>query len=502
MNKIKIDNNIVIEDMWEGLGGNFDNIQQIICEFVDNSISNLIGKNSSNLIEKQINIKFDVQTSENVQNHKIKVTIEDSGTGIIDLNNAFRIGNKSAQESPLNEHGFGLKHALAAADKENNNWKIYTRTKEDWENHQYKLIEAPYRTGEWEAEVYDEHSWPGTLNSTGTIIQFNIDKVLLSTLTNGIPGANLLTSYKKMIEYFIEDISFVYSTIIENNLVKINVKLVEDGNAILDENITALKPNWKGTTVSGSEETDLGNGIVTIDYCFGSIEAGENRRYYKRNMSSSGAEIRINGRVLAYNLISEIWNKQKHNSLNHFLAIINVKSKYKDRLPDTKTAKNAFKTSDKKYEKLIEWIHKKYPTIEEINESNDSYNEIQMFKKLGQNLKKYGNSQDVVTTEQYVFENVGMKLRIDLYQNSSNKVTIYEGKKNQTTPKDVYQLRMYWDGLVYEGIQPYKGILLGSFHPDTVKTMISYINHMKDATGNNYFFECEIWPDDYSNNDN
>ena len=120
MEKIKIENDIIIEDMWEGLGGNFDNIQQIICEFVDNSISNLIGKNSQDLVTKQVNIAFDVKTSATIENHAIKVTIEDSGTGIIDLNNAFRIGNKSSQESPLNEHGFGLKHALAAADKENN----------------------------------------------------------------------------------------------------------------------------------------------------------------------------------------------------------------------------------------------------------------------------------------------------------------------------------------------------------------------------------------------
>lgn len=496
MEKIKIENDIIIEDMWEGLGGNFDNIQQIICEFVDNSISNLIGKNSQDLVTKQVNIAFDVKTSATIENHAIKVTIEDSGTGIIDLNNAFRIGNKSSQESPLNEHGFGLKHALAAADKENKTWKIYTRTQEDLNNNKYKLIEAPYRTNNWSAMVCDGVSWPGTLNTTGTVIQFNIDKNLLSTLTDGIPGANINTSYKRMIEYFIEDIAFIYSTIIDEDLVKINVKLIEDGSLIQDTNVTALKPKWKENKISGTEELDLGQGLVTIDYCFGSIEASENMRYYKRNMASSGAEIRVNGRVLAYNLIQEIWNKQKHNSLNHFLAIINVKSQHKERLPETKTAKNAFKTSDEKYDNLISWIHRKYPTIEEINESNDDFNEVQMFKTLEDNLKRF-NQNSIVTTEQFVFEEVEMKLRIDLYQNQSNKVTIFEGKKNKTTPKDVYQLRMYWDGLVLSGIKPNIGIVLGANHPDSVKQMINYINQMKDANGNCYCFECKTW-DDYN----
>lgn len=484
----KINNEILIEDMWEGLGGNFDNIQQIIFEFVDNSISNLTGRNSNELQNKQINIRFDVKSDE-----KIVVSIEDSGTGIIDLDNALKIGNKSVQESPLNEHGFGLKHALAAADKANENWKIYTRTAEDLFNNQYELIEAPYKTGDWEAKIVDAISWPGTLNTTGTIVQFNIDKILLSTLTEGIKGSNINTSYQKMIEYFIEDVSFTYATIVEKNLVKINVKLLEKEALTRDENITPLKPNWKHIDKSGTVEVKLGNGPVVIDYKFGSIEASENKRYYKRNMLSSGAEIRINGRVLEHNMLYEIWGKKPHNSVNHFLAIIDVKSNDKKLLPETKTAKNAFKKGEEKYEKLIGWIHSTYPKIEEINESNDDYNEVKMFRDLASNLKRFGHQEDTITTEQYVFEEDDMKLRIDLYQKVGSEIKIYEGKKHSTTPKDAYQLRMYWDGLVLERITPTVGYVLGETHPESVKKMIDYLNQMKDANGNNYNFELKNW---------
>lgn len=493
MNKFKkINNEIDIADMWEGLGGDFENIQQIICEFLDNSISNLTGKNSNELENHNINIIFKV-----VDDNNIIVKIEDTGTGIIDLDNALKIGNKTVQESPLNEHGFGLKHALAAADKTNSSWKIFTRTKDDKDQKKYELIQAPYKTENWYANIINdvEDEWPGSYNTTGTIIQFIINKVLLSTLTNKIPGANINTSYERMIDYLIEDLAFVYSKVLENSTIKMSVKLYKDNKETKNVTITPLQPNWISSTLKkGEEMCDLGNGIVKIEYEFGSIDAGDNIRYYKKNMSSSGVEIRINGRSLAYNLFTDIWHKEKHNCYNHFIGRINVISNDRNKLPETKTAKNAFKTSDNKYEELLRWIFQKYPNIEEIEESNDSFNEVNLFRNLASNMNTYLNLNDTITTEQYVFKEE-MKLRIDLYHCSNNYVTIYEGKKIKTSPKDVYQLRMYWDGLIYEGMRPNKGILIGSVHPESVKRMIEFVNKMKDANGNNYNFELTTWED-------
>lgn len=484
-----INNGIKIEEMWEGLGGNFDNIQQIIFEFIDNSVSNLTGVNSNFLQQKQINIIFKV-----INDKKIIIQIEDTGTGIKNLDNALSIGNKKSQESPLNEHGFGMKHALAAADKENNNWKIYTRTKEDLDSNVFEEIDAPYKTENWSAKIKSifEENWPGGFNETGTIVEFFIDKVLLSTLTEGIPGANYNTSYDRMIDYFIEDTAFTYSNILIEDKIKINVKLFENEILKKDVNVTALQPDWEEKFKEGSENYELGNGNVKINYIFGSIKSSNNIRYYKRNMASSGVEIRINGRALAYNLFPEIWNKAKHNSFNYFLGIIDVISEEKNKLPETKTAKNAFKSNDEKYDNLIRWIRQKYPTVKEVEESNDEYNEVKMFENLQNNLKVYNNSGDTVTTEQYVFEE-DMKLRIDLYHCRNNQITIYEGKKLKTTPKDVYQLRMYWDGLVYGNMIPNTGVLLANYHPESVSKMIEYINKMKDANGNNYNFIMKTW---------
>ena len=86
--------------------------------------------------------------------------------------------------------------------------------------------------------------------------------------------------------------------------------------------------------------------------------------------------------------------------------------------------------------------------------------------------------------------------RIDLYVSCKGEVTIYEGKIDETSAKDVYQLRMYWDGLVYENIHPKKGIVIAKKHSSGVKNLIKIVNEMKDQSGRQYNFEYKTWEDE------
>ena len=93
--------------LWENLGGNFHDLSQAICEFCDDSISNFNG----NLTDSTLNRVVRIQVTP--MNGMVDITVEDGGTGIRDMNNALRLAGQAQQETPLNEHGFGLKHALA-----------------------------------------------------------------------------------------------------------------------------------------------------------------------------------------------------------------------------------------------------------------------------------------------------------------------------------------------------------------------------------------------------
>ena len=99
-------------------------------------------------------------------------------------------------------------------------------------------------------------------------------------------------------------------------------------------------------------------------------------------------------------------------------------------------------------------------------------------------------------TELYAYDNLQEKIRIDLYVGVGASITLYEGKKDKTTIKDLYQLMMYWDGCVYDGKKPTKGILISAEHPDSVKDIISVLNTMHDANGDNYCFELKTWKEE------
>lgn len=494
-----IDNRPHADELWAGIGGHFDSLGQIINEFIDNSISNFAGNQTMtrNII---------ISLVETAVNGDVTISIEDSGTGIKKLNETFTLGSCAAAESPLNEHGFGLKHALASANPKNDSWVIYTRTQEDMDVQQFKKIEAPYKIEDFSAKICKNEKWPGKLNGTGTIICFTCKREMYKTIARGLKG-----SWSKLLpiaDILCEDIGFIYSGIIEENKASITLDIVDANGYHINRSVGAVKPDWEDYIKpgSGSQDVDLGNGKVTIEYQFGKLSKKQGRKefdnatankYYQKSMSTSGVEIRINGRVLCYNLFKEIWGMEKHNSYNYLLIAINLKSEDRNALPKTRTSKNGLREGDERLEKLYEWIRSN------LNEPQKDValadHETDLFEELCKRMNQYDpDPGKIIKTEMEVFVSTGNikdRVRLDLYYKNSYGITIYEGKKDATTSKDVYQLRMYWDGLVYDGIKPTKGILLATSHSNSVQELIAIVNTMCDANGNQYVFEVKTWED-------
>lgn len=475
------------DELWRGIGGHFDSFGQILCEFIDNSISNFT---ANKLLSKTIII-----TIKELEKNRVLVSLEDSGTGIKNIESAFTLGSKKSMESPLNEHGFGMKHALASANTENNNWRIYTRDKEDLQFRQFKKIVAPYKIENFGASIIslDEESWPGALNGTGTYIEFECSSELYKTIRRGISGN---FGFQKIIDVLAEDLGFIYSGLIKENRATITISYEDLRGNEGTKDVVSIEPDWENFFNPGKGKTyiDLGQGKIELKYAFGAINESNNYKYYKRNMSSSGVEIRLNGRVLAYNLFKEIWGIERHNKYNYLLIQIDLISSDSKRLPSTRTSKNGLREGDEKLEKLYQWIlgHLKNP----VGSIIDIENEKDLFEKLEKQKNVHLPSPKTVTREQKVYNNIKEKVRIDLYIKTKDDVIIYEGKREKTTVKDVYQLKMYWDGCVLDGIQPTRAILISTYHPESVKNLIEYVNKMIDINGSNYNFEIKTWWDE------
>lgn len=325
MGTIPITNKPTVDELWAGISGHFDSLGQIVNEFIDNSISNF----SANQLTQNV---ISIGIKELSNNGDVEIIIEDSGTGIKKLDDAFTLGSLAAGESPLNEHGFGMKHALASANPKNNSWSIYTRTEEDIKNGIFKQINAPYTFDNFYAELEASSSWPGRMNYSGTVIKFTVDHLMLKTIARGIKGG--VSTFDTIIDILFEDLGFIYSNIIKEGTAQILlIAKKSDGTVVVNKPIGAVEPNWDSFFPPNQNSEQVTFSPITIDYSFGrmnekpprkSFDNATTRKYYKKSMSSSGVEIRINGRLIRYNQFKEIWDIEKHNSYNYLLITLRL----------------------------------------------------------------------------------------------------------------------------------------------------------------------------------
>ena len=98
--------------------------------------------------------------------------------------------------------------------------------------------------------------------------------------------------------------------------------------------------------------------------------------------------------------------------------------------------------------------------------------------------------------EKAVFTADGVNVPTDLFVSRGEKVTRYECKANRTTCLNAYQLRMYWDGCVHDGIHVEEGILIAKNHPREVNRLIKILNQLSGPDGRPYNFCTKAWEEE------
>ena len=477
-------------DLWRGIGGHFDSFDQVVIEFIDNSVSNFI---ANGLKQRNISIILEKVSD----GERVRVTIEDTGTGIDDFEPVMRLGERSERESPLNEHGFGLKHALASANQSNDNWKICTRTENENDNQEYRRLEAPYEF-QYDPGTVDANSnpWPGEFSGSGTYIQFECDYEFFNTVQEGIPGK--VTNFDTLIEYVQEDIGYAYAGLIEDYGISISIEYNGKSNSI-----GAVTPNFVEHSDSlGNGETtqNLGNGDVTIDYEFGEVSESNYHKYYRRNIRTSGVEIRLNGRLIEDGLFTEIWGTEKHPSYNWFLGMVNLRTEDMtdpsnlDKLPDTKTAKNGIRLGDNKLEKLYTWIKSSYGEPTTKHPSNTTEHKlVEDLKKQRDTPPKNQKPEFRLQKSKNVFTKLDSSGEADLYEYDGSTGIMIEAKKDRAGIDALYQLRMYWDGAVNDGLEINEGWVVAANHTSGLEQMVDRFNKMEDINGEKYDFQLYEW---------
>ena len=104
-----------------------------------------------------------------------------------------------------------------------------------------------------------------------------------------------------------------------------------------------------------------------------------------------------------------------------------------------------------------------------------SYNEAELKHKWAERQRSADDDNDV-STEVSVWP-TGTRIDV-VVSNHAGKFDIYELKARKADPQDLYQLRMYWDGLVLSGVQPTRGTLVAPSYSDNLQKMLQMVNEL------------------------
>ena len=485
-----IHNNPTGYGLFAGIGDNFNGAAQAICELADDAISNLRANSDDPDLSMTIVVSF-----ENLGD-AVEIGVVDGGTGITNLDSALTIACRDGAQTPLNEHGFGLKHALASCDSSpSQQWSIRTRTKGDAAADRYREVTAPYSMGTSEEDKPMKmrfYSGTGNLpHVTGTAVSVRCPMVKFQTVKPDRKAAQ--SDFHHLVMYAIEELRYIYAGVLADT--NITMKVLEvNGGTEKCHILKPLQPTWEEGTMKRLENVpyDLGGGQLTIHCRYGNIlPTKSNAIYYKGNMASSGVELRINGRAIEHGLFDRVWGEAIHPSQNRFLVQVDMITDNPTALPATKNTKTSFCEGDPRLKNLLSWIASYVPAPAKDVDSV----ELRYIKALTAKREKDPSALRV-SREEPVFQKIGLKAKVDLFVGYIDRVAIYEAKAGKTKALDLYQLRMYVDGCALDNKPVDEAVLIAKRHSAEVRELRDILNSLTAPDGRPYNFRLATWDEE------
>lgn len=457
-----------------------------IAELVDNGIA---------AKPEKFNILVDI--SDTSESGVLEVSVVDDCLGI-SLNplrdSVFRVGSLPPRgSSHLREHGFGLKNVLAKVEAFKGSWRVFTRDRQSFDHGVFYSVKGPLRYQLPITSALSSEWHPHGSTGPGTIVEFRVPLGYLQTVTRGTRGRPP-TTIGRTIEFLREHLGVFYRGYLEGKrpIGAISTS-INWGTA---EEVEPIKPDYKTRNRISRFIVRTNRGIVHVEGEHGELEpnspATRNRVYYYRNSAEAqGVDFRIGKRVVATRLITEIWQRPRHPTLNPFCGEFSIDA-IPDHMPKTLNNKTAIDFDDEIWTDIADAIRRKV----DLPKWKGARTESELREELARQLEAHKRPNDVVSQNYDCFRGAGVV--IDIYLDESHRsgeIIIYETKAGKVAPLDVYQLRMYWDGIVEDGKQPSGGILVGKESSTGAQTVIAYLNSLSDKNGKRYRLEFKKWAD-------
>ncbi len=435
---------IATEGIFQGLAKQNILFHQCLGELVDNAIA---AKNADKKF--RVDVIFSPKAGDQAI---VDLYVADNSTGMTadHLEKALQLGESASSQSRLNEHGFGLKNALATLSGGNGSWKIWTRTSSGI----CCSVEGPFRPEMVvkEGDVFPEQAFlPSDIS---TLVSVSVKLNFLQTVQGrGAPAYDLVN----LREWLIEHLGVMYRGYLDNDSNTYDTSGVIVVSIANDSVQVPPIPVPLGKAETKYFSVELGGKVERLEYRFGTLDEvkrdmlvrGKRARfYYQNNIPTQGIDIRLGKRVIAMRQFETIWKTEKgdsqlnrHNNYNDFAGELIIPELARGVLT-TVNSKTDFNLDDQDWAKIFTNLNEIRPP-KQIREKSESE-----LKKTWISMIKATNPDDVVTDEMSVWPTGAY---IDIYRRLQNgKIIIYELKVGSGSPQHLYQLKMYWDGLVVD----------------------------------------------------
>lgn len=464
--KYEIDINIT-RKAFAGLARQGMRFQQGIHELCDNALA-------AALPDEKARICVALAPDEDKNYLHLAVADWEHGMDLAALSNALQLGSDR-----LNEHGYGLNNALACLSGGSGEWCIHTRCQPG----NYYKVSGPFdlrMTVESVPGLNLPHGLDLQWDEPSTVVYVRVPMTIARTLQR--QGNRRLSDLVTLCSWLVEHLGVAYRGYLELDSRTLEPSAKIAVTAAGTSMLVPPVPVPMMMTRTEPIQVELGGTAVTMTYVHGLldrsrrdhlVQGGKSRYYYQGSQPTQGIDIRLGKRVIATAQLGEIWHKEdgtplsRHNSYNDFVGELLIPELPRGLLA-TLNNKTGIDRNDPEWDKVFEALAA-YPPLKNAQLAGEKELRLTWMKML-----KAINPEDDVTGEATVWPT---GTRIDVTdRNKSGKCDIYELKAGKGEPQDLYQLRIYWDGLVLSGVQPTRGVLLAAGFAEHMAAMVPLLN--------------------------
>ncbi|WP_161569789.1 ATP-binding protein [Natronorubrum bangense] len=505
-----------VEGHFSGLAKQSMKFHNAIAELIDNSISANI-KNKDYFSDDNVGESFRIQITITRYSDRVEVIVADSGEGMSPemlRNDIWTSGNTDNADGVLNEHGFGLKNALSFLTRNQGNppFTIISRTSDDYKEGHFGKVKGPISRemsrdiGKFR-DLWNEGAEALEDPETGTRVHLTTSNEILQSSYRR--ATRLETISKAIREHFgVTYRHYLQKTDRNHIIIDWEDKVTNDSG---EASVKPIYPEFKtGEDENGNEwyrsddivvEGEDGNqysakykrGIVDWEATwekyerdsYDGIATGEGdspfRIYYQKTQATQGIDIVYNGRTLKTGLIEKVWDRPTHNQFNDFVGEIIISDE-------------AFETVNNKVDindNSILWLELKENLNQEEWYEPIKYGRTEKEAGIKQRLRRKLEAQ--MATENVRAEKGFDGVDVDLLQEFEEDYEyIYEVKRSNANPIDVYQCVMYWDAYSRtDDSNLSKVILVARSIGDNAASMVDRWNNRQDEYGDEYNIEFQ-----------